>query len=317
MHLVGDVGGTKSHLALVDGDKIVRDQRFASGDYQDLTTIAREFLAGGQEKIDKACFGVAGPVRDGRCQATNLPWVIDSKELASDLGASAVYLLNDLEANAWGINVLKEDQLFVLNQGVEASGNEGLISAGTGLGEAGLYYDGKGHLPFATEGGHTEFGPRTDLEIELFIYLRDKFGHVSYERVLSGPGLADVYRFLVDVKGRPDVVGSGVEKSELPKHVSEKGLEESGSTCREALEIFVDLYGAEAGNLALKFLALGGIFVGGGIAPKILPLIKKGLFMKSFCDKGRFESLMKDIPVKVILEENTAMLGAAHFLSTL
>ncbi|MCP5492295.1 MAG: glucokinase [Chlamydiales bacterium] len=313
VYLIGDIGGTKTHLALYDG-KVLRNQKFASGDYDCLAAIAKEFLANG-EKIEKACFGIAGPVRDGRCQATNLPWVIDAVELGKELGIESVYLLNDLEANAWGINSLREDQFYVLNKGDPTKGNCALISAGTGLGEAGIYYTGAEHRPFATEGGHADFAPRSDLEIELLCYLRKRFkGHVSYERILSGPGLGNVYRFLVDVKGYEDVLGS-VEEKLLPKMVSERGLEKGESACQKALEIFVDLYGAEAGNVALKFLTLGGIYVGGGIAPKILPAIQKGTFMKSFCDKGRFEGLLKSVPVRVILEENTALLGSGYFVS--
>ncbi len=313
VYLIGDVGGTKTHLAFYDGS-VLREQKFPSGDYDCLAAIAKEFLAGG-EKIEKACFGIAGPVRDGRCQTTNLPWVIDAAELGKELGIECVYLLNDLEANAWGINALSEDQLYTLNKGEDVKGNCALISAGTGLGEAGIYYAGAEHRPFATEGGHADFAPRTDLEIELLCYLRERFkGHVSYERILSGPGLGNIYRFLVDKKGCEDVLGSVDEKS-LPKMISERGLEAKGSTCQKALEIFVDLYGAEAGNVALKFLTLGGIYVGGGIAPKILRAIQEGAFMKSFYSKGRFEGLLKSIPVRVILEENTALLGAGYFVS--
>ena len=313
VHLIGDIGGTKTHLAIYDG-KVERSEKFPSGDYEGLGVIAKKFL--GDEKVARACFGVAGPVRDGKCEATNLPWIIDAAQLEQELGVDKVYLLNDLESNAWGIKALKDDQLCVLNDGASERGNCALISAGTGLGEAGIYFDGNEHRPFATEGGHADFAPRTDLEIELLCYLRERFeGHVSYERIVSGPGLGNVYRFLVDVKGREDVFGS-VDEKELPRLVSDKGLEEAGDTSQEALELFVDLYGAEAGNLALKFLALGGVFVGGGIAPKILPMLKKGPFIKAFSDKGRFEKLLKSIPVKVILEENTALLGAAEFLNT-
>lgn len=314
VYLIGDIGGTKTHLALYDG-KVLSDQKFSSGDYDCLAAIAKEFLANG-EKIEKACFGIAGPVRNGRCQATNLPWVIDAVDLGKELGVECVYLLNDLEANAWGINALSEDQLYTLNKGDDVKGNCALISAGTGLGEAGIYYSGAEHRPFATEGGHADFAPRSDLEVELLCYLRELFkGHVSYERILSGPGLGNIYRFLVDKKGYDDVLGP-VDDKNLPKLISDKGLEERGCACQEALEIFVDLYGAEAGNVALKFLTLGGIYIGGGIAPKILPAIQKGPFMKSFYSKGRFEALLKSVPVRVILEENTALLGAGYYVAS-
>lgn len=316
VYLIGDIGGTKTHLALVEDTKMIRDQKFPSGEYADLGSIAQEFLKGEKLKIHVACFGIAGPIRNGRCQATNLPWIIDSRELSQRLGIPNVHIMNDLEANAWGLNALDEDQFHVLHQGeAHSKGNRALISAGTGLGEAGIYFDGKVHHPFATEGGHTDFAPRNEIEDRLLDYLRPKFGHVSYERVLSGPGLADVYRFLVDT-GRGEKTFD-VSDDELPKVVSDKGLDGSCSTCGQALEIFTSLYGAEAGNLALKFLALGGIFVGGGIAPKILPEIEKGQFLASLHDKGRFSDLLRTISVKVVLAEHTALLGAGYLANLL
>ena len=316
MHLIGDIGGTKTHLALVEGDQFIKDHKFPSGDFESLLSIIETFLKKENKTIEKACFGIAGPVRDGKCQATNLPWVVDSAEIAEKQKICCVSLINDLEANAWGLYELSEDQLFVLNAGdASAKGNQALISAGTGLGEAGIYFDGRAHLPFATEGGHADFAPQTDLEIELFIYLRKKFGHVSYERVLSGPGLANIYRFLVDTKKGDDSMAADVEEADLPRHVSEKGISGECETSRKALGIFISLYGAETGNLALKFLSIGGVFVGGGIAPKLLPLLKEGSFMESFCNKGRFVDLMEAMPVKIVLEEKTALLGAKHYLS--
>ena len=314
MYLIGDIGGTKTHLALVEENgKMAKDYKFPSKDYPHLLAIIEEFLQSSKDTIDKACFGIAGPVKNGRCQATNLPWVVDTKELSKSLNIPFVHLMNDLEANAWGINVLKDDQLCILNKGSEEGGNRCLISAGTGLGEAGIYYDGKGHLPFATEGGHTDFGPRNDIEIQLLQYLIQKYGHVSSERILSGPGLANVYCFLIEVK--KEKKSFDYKEDELPKLVSEKGLSGECQTCKLALDLFVSLYGAAAGNLALKFLALGGVYVGGGIAPKILPRLKEGGFMESFIDKGRFSELLKSIPVRVILEENTALIGTRYYLS--
>ncbi|MCP5509433.1 MAG: glucokinase [Chlamydiales bacterium] len=316
MHLIGDIGGTKTHLALVEGENIVKDQKFPSSDYPNLALIIEEFLRGGNRQIAKACFGIAGPVRDGRCQATNLPWIVDSKELSDKLTIPHVYLINDLEANAWGLKALTADKLYVLNPGNPSTrGNQALISAGTGLGEAGIYFDGKNHAPFATEGGHADFAPRSDLEVELFVYLRKKFGHVSYERVLSGPGLANIYHFLVDTKKMENHLDQKIDEALLPRHISDKGLSGECLVCKRALEIFISLYGAETGNLALKTLSLGGIFVGGGIAPKILPLLKKGDFMNAYQDKGRFSELLMTIPVKIVLEEQTALLGAKYYLS--
>ena len=309
IYLIGDIGGTKTHLALLEDSETLRDQKFPSGNYSDLYSIVQEFLGGEKLDIQVACFGIAGPVRDGSCRATNLPWVVDSQALSQKLGIPKVHLMNDLEANAWGLNALNEDQFHVLNKGdPKSKGNQCLISAGTGLGEAGIYFDGKAHHPFATEGGHTDFAPRSEIEDQLLIYLRQKFERVSYERVLSGPGLADIYRFLVDTKRGAKTFD--VSEDELPKVVSDKGLDGCCATCGQALEIFTSLYGAEAGNLALKCLALGGIFVGGGIAPKILPEIDKGQFLASLIDKGRFSDLLQTISVKVVLEEHTALLGA-------
>ena len=301
MYLAGDIGGTKTHLALYeDGGQMIREQKFKSQSYPNLVNIIEEFKPTG---VTKACFGIAGPIKNNQCIATNLPWIVDAKNIPFKL----VKLINDLEANAYGICELKEDEFFVLNEGDVVEGNKALISAGTGLGEAGIYYDGKHYHPFPCEGGHCDFAPRNELEITFLQYLFKKFGHASYERLLSGPGLLNIYDFLVEVKG----MKQDVERD--PKAISEKALSGDSATCTEALRFFIDLYGAEAGNTVLKFLALGGVFIGGGIAPKILPLLKKGGFMKAFCEKGRFEKMMKGIPVKVILNDNTALLGAMHY----
>ncbi|MBP9841405.1 MAG: glucokinase [Simkaniaceae bacterium] len=302
MYLAGDIGGTKTHLALYEeGGKLVRDQKFASQNYSNLTSIIEEFQPQG---VEKGCFGIAGPIKNNQCVATNLPWIVDAQKLPF----KKVKLLNDLEANAYGIFELKEDEFFILNQGdSQAEGNKALISAGTGLGEAGLYFDGKKHHPFPCEGGHCDFAPRNELEISLLKYLLKKFGHASYERLLSGPGLLNIYDFLVEVQGMKK------DSERDPKLISEKALKGDGETSLKALQFFIDLYGAEAGNTALKFLSLGGIYIGGGIAPKILPLLKEGSFMQSFCAKGRFQKLMEGISVKVILNDNTALLGAMHY----
>lgn len=302
MYLAGDIGGTKTHLALYDKEgALLRDQKFVSKDYRDLDAIIEAFNPQG---VIKACFGIAGPIKHNRCIATNLPWVVDAKTIRFPF----VKLINDLEANAYGIFELEEHEFYSLNQGDPlAEGNKALISAGTGLGEAGIYFDEKKYHPFPCEGGHCDFAPRDDLEIEFLKYLLKKFGHASYERLLSGPGLLNIYNFLVEVKGMKE----DTEKN--PQLISDKALNKESETCVEALRFFVDLYGAEAGNTALKFLSLGGIYIGGGIAPKILPFLKDGTFMNSFTAKGRFQPLMEGIPVKVILNDNTALLGARHY----
>jgi len=306
MIIAGDIGGTKTHLALYEGSRLVKDEKFHSHEFLGLAEIIRKFHSG---KIDKACFGVAGPVRDGHCKTTNLPWVIDAKELSSELKISHVSLINDLEATAWGIRCLKPNEFITLNEGTLQKGNQAVIAAGTGLGEAGLYWDGNEHRPFSCEGGHTDFAPSNEQEIALWQYLKKKYGHVSYERVLSGPGLEHLFWFLVENKNRKE----RLEGEEIPRLITEKGLSGESKTCGEVLDWFASLYGAEAGNLALKFLAVGGVFIGGGIVPKIIEVLQQGSFMKAFTGKGRFDVLLKSIPVKVILNENTALLGAAEF----
>ncbi|MCH9614589.1 MAG: Glucokinase [Chlamydiia bacterium] len=306
MDLAGDIGGTKTHLALYDeSGKCVREKKFPSQDYQDLKTIVDEF---GAKDVERACFGIAGPIKNGVCRATNLPWVVD----VNGFPFAKKALINDLVANAYGIRELNDDEIYTLNEGdPNSKGNQALISAGTGLGEAGMFYDGKTHIPFSSEGGHCDFAPRNENEIELLRYLIGKFGHASYERILSGPGLYNVYTYLVEAKKMPDT------GAKTPMDVSVRGMEGKDETCHKALEVFVKLYGAEAGNTALKMMALGGVFIGGGIAPKILEFIETHHFMNEFSDKGRFKKLMDSIPVKVVLNDNTALLGAKHYAQNL
>jgi glucokinase len=306
MRLAGDIGGTKTHLALYDGDRLIKDEKFPSAEFPGLVEIIRKFHTG---KVDKACFGIAGPVRDGRCKATNLPWAVDAKKLGSELNISKVWLINDLEATAWGIGCLKPNELATLNEGIAQKGNQAVIAAGTGLGEAGLYWNGNQHIPFSCEGGHADFAPRNEDEINLWHYLQKKYDHVSYERVLSGPGMEHLFWFLVESKKRKERL-----EGEIPRLITEKGLSGESETCREVLDWFASIYGGEAGNLALKFLALGGVYVGGGIAPRILKVLQNGSFMGGFLAKGRFDELLKTIPIKVILNDNAALLGAAEYV---
>lgn len=320
MYLAGDIGGTKTHLAIYEEKggvyKPIREDKFPSKDYSNLNTIAKKFLNVKNEKIKKACFGIAGPITNNVCRATNLPWVIDAKEIASDLGITSVGLINDLEANAYGIKTLKEEDFFVLNKGVPEQCNQALISAGTGLGEAGLYWNKKEHIPFACEGGHCDFSPRNKEEVDLFYYLQKKFGtHISFERVLSGPGLENLYHYLVDTKKEIAAFPEEMNPKSLAKCITEKGLAKSCPASVKALDWFVSLYGSEAANAALKFYALGGVYLGGGIAPKILEKFKTPIFMRAFIEKGRFEKLLSLIPVKIVLNEDTALLGSAYYAS--
>lgn len=324
LYLGGDIGGTKTHLALYEdreGKMIkIRDQKYLSQKYSHLTVVVKEFLKGKEGKIRCACFGVAGPVKQGKIQATNLPWLIEEKSLSRELEIEKVVLINDLEANAYGLKTLSDEEFYVLNKGnLLGDGNQALISAGTGLGEAGLYFDGKEHHPFASEGGHGDFAPRSDLEDELLKYLRKKFNHVSYERILSGPGLYNVYRFLLDTKKESEKgdILQEIESGDSPFVISDFGIRGLSSACVRTLELFVSIYGAEAGNMALKMFAMGGVFVGGGIAPKILEVFQKGGFMKGFIEKGRFSDFLKEISVKVVLNEHTALLGSVHFARNL
>jgi glucokinase len=298
MELAGDIGGTKTHLAIFNGKKIVREEKYLSQEFSSLENILRKF---GTEKVERACFGVAGPVQEGKSRITNLSWKIDVKEISSAFKIPHVWLINDLEATAWGIEVLSEKDFATLNVGKIRKGNRAVIAAGTGLGEAGLYWDGKRHHPFACEGGHADFAPRDTRELELWGYLHKKYGHVSYERLISGPGIEHLYWFLLEKK----VIKEKLQGENLPRLITEKGIP-------EVLDWFASLFGGEAGNVALKFLATGGIFLGGGIAPHILAFLKKE-FMRSFVQKGRFQGLLSEIPVKVILNERAALLGAAEY----
>jgi glucokinase len=320
MILAGDVGGTKVHLALYDftDGKLIytRDKQFPAKDYSGLEEIVKEFL--GTEKITAACFGVPGPVRQGRLRLTNLPWTLDSKELSTHLKIEQVFLINDLEANGYGIAELQPDQIHTLSEGDASQiGNRALIAAGTGLGEGILAWNGRIHVPYPSEGGHTDFGPRNETEIELLRFLQRKYnGRISYERVVSGMGLTNIYEFLRDGQGmdEPKWLAEQIAATSDPNSVIAKmALTAKSEICSKALDMMVSIYGAEAGNLALKVLSVGGLYVGGGIAPKILEKLKDGTFIKAFQDKGRLSQLLINMPVRVILESRAALMGAAAY----
>jgi glucokinase len=319
--LAGDIGGTKTHLALfsLEGGKLKSELKktFPSKQYRGLEPVVEAFLAGQQVAISRACFGIAGPVVGGHVKTPNLPWVVDATTIAQLLKLDSVALLNDLEAAAYGIFTLEPHELFTLNEGASGrGGNKVLIAAGTGLGEATLYYDGRDHHPSASEGGHGDFAPTDETEIDLLRYLIKKFGHVSYERVVSGPGIANIYGFLRD-SGRlaePDWLKEKISAAEDASIViSQEGLAGNSAICVQALDLFVSVYGAEAGNLALRGKATGGVYIGGGIAPKILPKLKDGTFMRAFLDKGRYRELLSAMPVRVILNDHAALQGAAFY----
>jgi glucokinase len=320
MLLAGDVGGTKVRLALFEPNKNLickREMKYKSRQWPNLFSLIQDFLKSAPHvEITSLCVGVAGPVINERCQETNIPWIIDAKELKQSLNVSRAWVINDLEANAWGLELLEKEKLVCLNEGEKTNGNQALISAGTGLGEAGLYWDGTFHRPFSCEGGHASFAPTSEEEIELLRYLLGKYSHVSYERILSGSGLFHLYRFLIDTKREgpdPDIAQLPIEE-EPQRIITEKALKGTSPVCERALHLFLSIYGAEAGNLALKLLSLGGLFIGGGIAPQIAALFKeKNTFMNAFRAKGRFAELLGKIPVHIVLDERTALLGAARY----
>jgi len=322
--LAGDIGGTSARLAYcrVRDEKveIINKQVYPSRQFRGLVELIGEFISPHSEFADAACFSIAGPVRDNRVVTPNLGWVVDAGDLSRRLSIRNVHVINDLEANAYGIASLEPSDFAVLNQGAQnAAGNAAVISAGTGLGEAGLYWDGKEQRPFATEGGHTDFAPRNKLEVELFLYLLERFGRVSCERVVSGPGLHNIYMFLRDRDQgmESEEVVEAMREESPPAVISRFALTGRCSLCVRALDLFVSLYGAEAGNLALKLMATGGVFIGGGIAPKIIEKLKGPLFMETFTAKGRLKSLMESMPVRVILNDMTALQGAARYIALL
>jgi glucokinase len=333
MILAGDIGGTSTRLAqfqIQDGQlaPLSPPQKFPSRVHKGLDEIVEAFVAaqkaaGQNQPIEHAAFGIAGPVRDGKVHTSNLPWMVNAAQLAVELGLPEknVHLLNDLEANAHGIPALGQNDFVTLNTGrADPHGNAAIISAGTGLGEAGIFFDGQQLHPFACEGGHADFSPRDKLETELLLYLQEKFmqgsaGHVSCERVLSGPGLRNIYEFLRDT-------GRGQESAELAAAIaagdpsaaiSKAALDGSSPLCVLAMDMFVAFYGAEAGNLALKMMATRSVYIGGGIAPRIIGKLHAPRFLEAFCNKGRLKPLMQMIPIQVIMNDLTALYGSARF----
>ncbi len=324
MILAGDLGGTKTTLALYEGgDKKASPlyvRHYRSRNFPHFFAILDPYLKEHKQRVQKACFAVAGPVFSGRSQTLNLPWLIDAEKIAQRYKIPEVSLLNDLEATAYGALVLPESAKVVLNPDAafgEAplSGNRAVIAPGTGLGEAVLYREGARYRPSASEGGHTDFAPRNDLEIALLQFLLKKHAHVSYERLLSGPGLFTLYQFMKahEQGDEPAWLSERLVSEDPAAVISEAALAQKSDLCTKALDCFVSLFGAEAGNLALKALATGGVYLGGGIAPKILPKLKEGLFMDAFVRKGRYSTLLSKIPVWLIDDPQSALHGAASF----
>ncbi len=319
--LAGDIGGTQTRLALCEDPlRPLIHRTVQSRAHAGLDEIAAAFLnearSAGHPAPSAAAFGVAGPVLAGSARVTNLPWVLDERVLSKSLGIPRVRLLNDLEATGWGLGLLDEtrDLVTILPGAPGAEGNRAILAAGTGLGEAGLIREGDGHRPFATEGGHAGFAPGSEREIEILKFLSREFGPVSWERVLSGPGLHNIFRALVAVSGgvEPEWIRTPEARTDPARAITDAALAGASAVASEAIDLFVTFYGAEAGNVALKFLATGGVYLAGGIAPRIRGRLRGPLFVRGFLEKGPMRPLLEAIPVRIVLREETALLGAAR-----
>ena len=341
MILAGDIDDTKTYLALYDWkeDRVepTREEKFYNSDFESFEEILSEFFephedqsdldetenepdvdsptkadAGGDEPIEAACFGVAGPIIDNRCRATNIPWSFDGQKLAQHFNIPKVQLLNDVETMAHGVLTLRPEETKLLNGQPQQSGTKVLVAPGTGLGEAIIYWDGNHFHPMPTEGGHASFAPTSDIEIDLLRYIRTSFLHVNVERVLSGDGLYTIYQFLRDTKkNEPTWFAELIPTGDPPTLIVEAALNGKPDICVQALDLFLSILGAEAGNLALKTLALGGVYLGGGIVPHIIQALKGERFVQSFIAKGRHKRLLSSIPIHAILNDQAGLLGAA------
>jgi glucokinase len=319
MILAGDAGGTKTNLALFrrDAGRLEpRDYRtYTSREFPSFESILEAFL-GGRRDVDLACIGVAGPVRAGTSRLTNLSWVVEEESIRRACGAKRGFLINDLQATAFAVPFLERGGLAVIQEGeADPEGTVAVAAAGTGMGVAFLVPSKRGYMPFASEGGHVDFAPRDGREARLLEFLAPMYGRVSVERVVSGPGLHALYRFLREKEGMAETpeVEELFSRGDPPRVIASEGLSGRSQACREALRFFSALYGAVAGNLALQFFATGGVVLGGGIAPAILPVLSGGDFLEAFRAKGRFREFLSVVPVKVILDDRAALLGAAHY----
>jgi len=315
--LAGDAGGTKTNMALFRADEHgvtqLREARYVSHEYNSLTDIILQFAA--NEWPDRICVAVAGPVLHGKVKLTNLSWRLDSNAIGTALKLPVVFL-NDLEATAYGLAGIQSNELAALHiNTIKAEGNIALISPGTGLGEAGLYWDGKSYHPFATEGGHSDFAVRTEQDIELYRYLQQQFGHVSWERVISGPGIHTIFNFLTTVQHKtvPAWLTEEMKEDDPSAVISNAALHQNEAVCMEALQLFSRYLATEAASLVLKLKATGGCYLGGGISPKVLPVLETGEWLKHFTDAGRMKTLLEQVPVYVILNQKLPLLGAAHY----
>ena len=321
MLLAGDIGGTKSVLALFSDElgphHCIEEARYASADHDSLATIVADFVGRYDVRPAAACFGVAGPVQDNRVQVTNLPWQVDGRALSSALGGVPVFLLNDLEAIANAIPILEPEDVEILKLGeVEPEGPIAVVAPGTGLGEAFLFWDGRRYRAIPSEGGHTDFAPATPLELELLAYLQPRLGHVSYERVCSGIGLPNLYAFLRDTGKHPEPAWLRDELNQAEDAtpiIVESAQAGRAPICEATLELFLAILGSEAGNMVLQVLATGGVYLGGGIPPRILPQLQGDTFLRAFTRKGRFSDLLGRVQVEVIVDPRSALHGAANY----
>lgn len=317
--LAGDIGGTKTDIGFfVKGKRrpILKELKtYHSKQSSSLEEIIEQFLDNYRLRVSVACFGIAGPVRNGRCKTTNLPWIVSELKLKKRFGWDRVRLINDLTANAYSIPFLNKKETFLLNKvNTPIKKNIGLIAPGTGLGEALLVFVDGRYIPVPSEGGHVDFSPKSETEIELWRYLNHRFGHVSIERVLSGQGIYNIYSWL-NASGRylkNERMAIKIKDMDPARAIAEEAINKNDPMCVEALDVFLSVFGSAAGNLALTGMTTGGIYLGGGIPPKILPVLKKNIFMKSFVDKGRFREVLEKVPVRVILNEKASILGAAY-----
>ena len=315
--LAADIGGTKTNIALyqLDGSglNMLNQKRYVSKDYPSLTDIIHDFSAG--KLPDRISAAVAGPVIDGKSKLTNLSWQLDSKAMSTDLGRP-VHFINDLEATAYGLAGLEEKERCTLAKGAaDAKGNIAIIAPGTGLGEAGLYWDGQRYHPFATEGGHSDFAPRNEMDVEIFRYLQKQFGHVSWERVVSGMGIKNIYRWLTERRKEtvPEWLAQRMQDGDPAAVISEAALKHEDLVCAETMDLFVRYLATEASSLVLKLMATGGLYLAGGIPPKILPLLQTDSWEKHFDNNGRMHELSAKVPIHVVLNDKMALMGAGYF----
>lgn len=315
--LAGDIGATKTNLALykVEGNNVIslQETQYKSHDFKNIIELTNTFIKNNQFP-DSICFGVAGPVLNGHAKLSNIMWEIDSDELSLHFGIKNIQLINDLEATAYGLAMLNEKDVKVIHKCAgDMPGNVAVIAPGTGLGEAGLFWDGNYYHPFATEGGHSDFAPRNEFDFELYNFLQKKFGHVSWERLVCGPGIANIYDFLRDEKKReePDWLKEKFKDADVSSVISRHVIQ--SEICKETMQLFIRYLAYESANLVLKLKATGGLFIGGGIAPQIVSLFEDNLFYSSFCQSGRLNYLLERLPVKIIVNTKTALLGAAYY----